>query len=65
MSKFGRTDEELHRYFTMEQERFAQMFEQSKMPKLLVPNDGDIESIEDEVYQFWRKAIDTEAGQRA
>jgi thymidylate kinase len=65
MSKFGRTDEELHTYFMYEQEQFAQMFEQSAMPKLLMPNDGDVESIESEAYKFWREAIAAEAGQLA
>ncbi len=65
MSKFGRTDEELHRYFMYEQEQFAGMFEKSMMPKRLMPNDGDVESIEDEAYRFWREAIAVEAGQLA
>jgi hypothetical protein len=63
MSKFGRTDEELHRYFMYEQEKFIEMFEKSMMPKLLMPNDGDMESIEGEAYKFWREAVDVEAGQ--
>ncbi len=65
MSKFGRTDEELHKYFMYEQEQFAGMFEKSMMPKLLMANDGDVESIEGEAYKFWREALDVEAGQMA
>jgi thymidylate kinase len=65
MSKFGRTDEELHKYFMYEQEQFVQMFEKSMMPKLLMPNDGDVESIADEAYKFWREAIAVKAGQLA
>jgi proteasome assembly chaperone (PAC2) family protein len=65
MSKFGRTDEELHKYFMYEQEQFARMFERSVMPKLLVPNDGAVESIEDTAYKFWREAMDVEASQLA
>jgi hypothetical protein len=61
MSKFGRSDEELHRYFMYEQEQFAEMFERSSMPKLLMPNDGDVESITDTAYKFWREATDVEA----
>jgi thymidylate kinase len=53
--KFGRTDEELHRYFLDEQERFASMFRQSKLPKLLIQNDGDLESVVDEAERFWRE----------
>jgi hypothetical protein len=56
MSKFGRTDEELHRYFMYEQEQFIQMFENSVMAKLLIPNDGAVESITGEADKFWREA---------
>ena len=65
MSKFGRTDEELHRYFIYEQEQFVQMFEKSAMPKLLMPNDDVVESITDVAYKFWREAMDVETGQLA
>jgi hypothetical protein len=65
MSKFGRTDEELHKYFMYEQEQFVVMFEKSAMPKLLMPNDGAVENITDEAYKFWREAIAVEAGQIA
>jgi hypothetical protein len=65
MSKFGRTDEELHKYFMYEQEQFVQMFEKSAMPKLLMSNDGDVESIEGEAFKFWREAMDVETGQLA
>lgn len=58
MSKFGRTDEELQQYFIYEQEQFAQMFERSAMPKMLMPNDGVLESIADVAYNFWREAVD-------
>ncbi|HEV2707292.1 MAG TPA: hypothetical protein VGV59_15330 [Pyrinomonadaceae bacterium] len=54
-AKFGRTDEELHRYFLSEQEQFADMFRQSTLPKLLLPNDGDLESVLDAAYIFWRE----------
>ena len=65
MSKFGRTDEELHKYFMYEQEQFAGMFEKSAMPKMLMPNDGIVESVADKAYRFWRDALDVEAGQIA
>lgn len=52
-SKFGRTHEELHNYFLREQEHFARMFEQSELPKLLMPNDGAAEDILDEAFNFW------------
>jgi hypothetical protein len=65
MSKFGRTDEELHKYFMYEQEQFAEMFERSAMPKLMMPNDGVVESITDTAYKFWREATDVEVGHLA
>jgi hypothetical protein len=58
MSKFGRTDEELHRYFMCEQEQFRQMAEKSVMPALLMPNNADVESIERRAYEFWREVVD-------
>jgi hypothetical protein len=61
MSKFGRTDEELHKYFMYEQEQFTEMFQRSAMPKLLMPNDGVVESIADTAYKFWREATNAEA----
>lgn len=51
--KFGQTNEEIHAYFVREQEVLADLFSQSVMPKLLVPNDGPVENILEEVYQFW------------
>jgi hypothetical protein len=65
MSKFGRSDEELHKYFMYEQEQFTEMFERSAMPKLLMPNDGNLESITGTAYKFWREATDVEAGHLA
>ena len=61
MSKFGRTDEELHKYFMYEQEQFTQMFQMSAMPKLLISNDSALESITDTAYKFWREATAVEA----
>jgi hypothetical protein len=65
MSKFGRTDEELHKYFMYEQEQFARMFERSLMPKLLMPNDGAVENVEGTAYEFWRGAAEVGARQPA
>ena len=65
MSKFGRTDEELHRYFMYEQEQFIQMFERSAMAKLLMLNNGAVESITGEAYKFWREARGAEASHLA
>lgn len=64
--KFGRTHEELQQYWLGEQTQFIEMFRQSAMPKLLMPNDEDgVETIADEAYKFWREPLDAEAGQAA
>lgn len=63
--RFGRTHEELHKYWLSEQQQFAQMSERSAMPKLLISNNGVVESITDEAYNFWREAQGLEAGQVA
>lgn len=52
--KFGRTHEELHEYWLGEQRHFTEMCGQSAMPKLMMSNDGAVESITDEAYDFWR-----------
>ncbi|MGH9900796.1 MAG: hypothetical protein ACRD68_03050 [Pyrinomonadaceae bacterium] len=64
-AKFGRTREELHGYFIHEQEQFTHMFRRSAMPKLLIENDGAVESITDEAYEFWREVPDVKARQFA
>ena len=51
--KFGQTEEEIHAYFVREQEILADLFSKSVMPKLRVDNDGTVESVLEEVYQFW------------
>jgi thymidylate kinase len=52
-TKFGQTHEEIHDYFVREQETLVNLFSQSGMPKLLVQNDGAVESVLDEAYRFW------------
>jgi len=52
--KFGRTHEELHEYWLGEQRQFAEMCRQSAMRKLLMSNDGAVESITDGAYDCWR-----------
>ncbi|HEY6237472.1 MAG TPA: hypothetical protein VIW69_20400 [Candidatus Elarobacter sp.] len=52
--RFGRTHDELHAYFLREQERFADMFARSAMPKLQLANDGAVEDVLDEAYALWR-----------
>jgi hypothetical protein len=51
--KFGRTEEEIHRYFVSGQERLAGLFSHSAMPKLLAQNDGTVDEIADNAYRFW------------
>lgn len=51
--KFGQTNEEIHAYFVREQEILADLFSKSVMPKRHVANDGGVDSVLAEVYQFW------------
>ncbi len=53
-AKFGRTHEDLHKYFMGEQAEFARMYQQSAMRKLLVANDATLADIIDEADQHWR-----------
>ena len=59
-AKFGKTHSELHRYFQSEQEKIASMFEQSAMPKLLLPNDGRLEDVLIEAERFWMEGPEGE-----
>jgi len=51
--KFGQTEEEIHAYFVREQEILADLYSRSVMPKLHVDNDGAVESVLEEIYEFW------------
>jgi hypothetical protein len=51
--KFGNTNEEIHAYFVREQEILADLFSRSVMPKLFLANDIAMDTILEEVYQFW------------
>lgn len=57
--RFGRTHEELQEYWLGEQRQFVQMCGQSSMQKLLMSNDGAVESITDEAYDFWQSGNDS------
>jgi hypothetical protein len=54
--KFGRTHQEIHKYFLREQEVLAELFARSAMPKLLAQNDRGadqaVEAVED-AWRFW------------
>jgi|HubBroStandDraft_4_1064222.scaffolds.fasta_scaffold249077_2 hypothetical protein len=51
--KFGKSHHEIHAYFVREQEMLADLFTDSFMPKLLMPNDGSVDGVLDAAYQFW------------
>lgn len=53
-AKFGRTHEELHKYFIAEQAEFARMHERSAMPKLLLANDETLADIVGAADRHWR-----------
>lgn len=53
-AKFGRTHDELHRYFMDEQTEFARMYERSAMPKLLLKNDATLADIVTAADRHWR-----------
>lgn len=55
--KFGRTEEEIHRYFVGEQETLAGLFSHSTMPKLLAQNDRTVDEITNEAYRFWTEEV--------
>jgi thymidylate kinase len=52
--KFGRTADELHAHFMREGEVFAELYDRSAMPKLMLSNDGALGDVLDEVDSFWR-----------
>jgi hypothetical protein len=49
--KFGRSHEEIHRYFVNEQQTLAQLFERSAIPKLSL--DNELASTASTIQQFW------------
>jgi hypothetical protein len=51
--KFGRSHEEIHRYFVNEQETLAELFARSAMLKLLLKNDGAPELTLAAARAFW------------
>jgi hypothetical protein len=55
--KFGRTHEEIHSYFIREQERLADLFSRSSMPKLLLQNDGAPDDALEEASHFWAEDL--------
>jgi hypothetical protein len=51
--KFGRTHEEIHEYFTQEQETLLTLFAQSTMPKLRWDNGQSKKITLDTAHDFW------------
>ena len=55
--KFGRTHNEIHEYFVREQEMLAKLFSQSRIPKLLLENDGNADEIVNAAHKFWTEDL--------
>lgn len=51
--KFGRTHQEIHKYFLREQEVLTELFSHSAMPKLLAQNDGAADQTLEDAWHFW------------
>jgi GTPase SAR1 family protein len=51
--KFGRTHQEIHKYFLREQEVLAELFARSVMPKLLQNNDDGADQAVEDAWRFW------------
>ncbi|HTS35133.1 MAG TPA: hypothetical protein VMH04_05635 [Candidatus Solibacter sp.] len=51
--KFGRTHEEIHRYFVNEQQTLMELFDQSSMCKVRLANDSQDQTKADATYNFW------------
>ncbi len=50
--KFGRTPQEVHKYFLREQEMLAELFTRSTMPKLLMQNDVGADQLVVDAWHF-------------
>jgi len=51
--KFGQTPEAIHRHFVGEQVAFRNLFERSALEKRVFENDGTLDTIVGEAYEFW------------
>jgi hypothetical protein len=56
--KFGRTHDELHAHFVGEQAEFVRMFGQSRLPKRMFENDGGLDTIVADAFEFWQRGQD-------
>jgi len=55
--KFGKSPEEIHKYFVREQEILSDLFERSAMPKKILDGDAiDGASVEG-AYRFWTEDL--------
>lgn len=59
--KFGRTHEEIHRYFVREQEILLSLFTRSVMPKLLIKNDASPGDGLEQTFRFWNDDVNNKA----
>jgi thymidylate kinase len=51
--RFGRTHDDVHRYFLGEQERFDEMAAESRLPTLVVENNGELQDVIDRAHEHW------------
>lgn len=51
--KFGQTMEMIHAHFVGEQTQFLRMFGESVLEKRMFQNDGSLDTIVEDAYQFW------------
>lgn len=51
--KYGKTLEEIHQYYVNEQEKMLELFEQSRMNKLLLDGELPLDRILEMAYSFW------------
>lgn len=51
--RFGRTHDQVHRYFLGEQQRFEEMAAESGLPTLVADNNGALQDIIDRAHEQW------------
>jgi hypothetical protein len=55
--KFGRTHDEIHKYFVREQQTLVNLFSRSSMSKLLLQNDGAPDNSFEDACRFWTEDL--------
>jgi thymidylate kinase len=51
--KFGKNLKEIHQYFVEEQKKMQNLVKKSKMKKIIIDGDGDIDQSVKKAYSFW------------